>query len=260
MRPTLTANIGNLQDYIRSISSIPKFKPDAKKGGFPFITISRLTGAGGHSLAEAILKAMDSEGDHDLFGGWQILDQELCKKVVEDPKLKVSLESLLTEKFLKEMEDYLSQVMVGTSSQIAVFHKIAEIVRTCAGLGKVMIVGRAGSLLTKDLPLGTHVRLVAPHDSRVKTMMRQFNLTKDDAERQVHEQDHSRALLVKTYFSNKDINSPLLYDAVWNTDTVPIPSIAAFLVRLIKEKVESLKSFEPAMHVKLREFVQLYKL
>ncbi len=242
MNPYMTASLANLQDYIRTVATLRENRPE-KKREMPFITISRQAGAGGHTLAEEVIKEMAKHPNEPLFSGWQILDQELCSKALEDADLRVSLETLLTENFRSEMEDYLSQIISGSSPQMAVFHKTARIVRTFAGLGKVIIVGRAGSLLTRDLQTGIHVRLVASKESRVKRMMEEFNLSWEEARRQVKEQDLSRALLVRTYFNGKDIDDPALYDIVWNTDHVPFSSIASCLV----QKVEDMASHKKAL-------------
>ncbi len=230
------ADLNALNEFIKSASAPGSAGSSMNK--FPFITISRQTGAGGHSLAEAVLSEMKRKPS-PLFDGWRVLDQELCAGVLEDPKLKVPLDSLLKEKFVKEMEDYLSQMLSGTSPQIAVFHKTAKLIRAFAAAGKVIVVGRAGSLLTRNLPLGIHVRLVASLEARVNRMMRQFRLGRAEAEKQVKEQDASRALMVRSYFNGKDINDPLLYDAVWNTDSVSIPEIASVLARMVEEKARS---------------------
>ena len=252
MKPTYTVNVPHLQEYVQAISSLPKFSPEMKPGPFPFITISRQTGTGGHTLAETIVKEMEKQDHCALYQGWQILDQDLCKQVVDDPKLKVSMESLLTEKFRRGMDDSLAQIIIGTSPQIAVFHKIAKLIRTFAAVGKVVIVGRAGSLITQDIPSGIHVRLVASKHSRVLTMMRQFNLSKTEAEAQVQDQDNSRALLVRTYFNGRNINDPLLYDITLNTDTVPIPKIADVLLQWVKDKDQSLRTARVESREKLQ--------
>ncbi len=234
-----TPSFEHLNEYIRSISDIPKADSGLEQGVFPFITISRQAGAGGHTLAAAILKELDKKKDQDrLYRGWQILDQELCGKMMDDPQLKYPMQWLLTERFEREFVDYLSQIVAGTSPQIAVYHKIAKTIRTFVTLGKVIVVGRAGSFLTKDLPMGVHARLVASKSFRVQNMMRLFNLREGEAENAVQEQDASRALLVKTCFSKADIGDPLNYDMVWNTERVPIPAIASILVNLVGEKAE----------------------
>lgn len=242
MSPDLRSNIGNLHEYVRAVSGLPRLGPE-RKGAFPFVTISRQTGAGGHTLAEALVREMEATGS-PLLRGWQILDQELCRKILEDAKLKVTMEELLTEKFVHEIRNYVDQLFKDAASQIAVFHEMARIIRTFATLGKVIVVGRAGSLLTQDLPLGIHVRLVAPKEDRIATMMRQFHLTRQEAERQVREHDQSRARLIQSYFYGRDINDPLLYNLVVNTRMTPVQTIAPLLVEWVRRIAE--KAGHPA--------------
>ncbi len=226
----------HLQEYIRAVSGVESGPARLPGGPYPFITISRQTGSGGHSLAEAILHLMERQPDRKLFGGWQIFDQELCRKVLEDPNMKVPLEWLLAERFRGDTDDFLSQIFAGTTPQLAVFHRTAKLIHAFAGAGKVIVVGRAGAFLTRDLPSGIHVRLVAPRALRVQSMIRQFKLSDSEADRQVSEQDASRALLVRSCFNGKDIEDPLYYDSVWNTSRVSPTVIAGVLAGLVRQK------------------------
>jgi len=51
----------------------------------------------------------------------------------------------------------------------------------------------------------------------------------------IKEQDKGRSRLIKNFF-NRNIDDPLLYDTLWNTDTVCIEEIARLLVGMIKDK------------------------
>ena len=158
------------------------------------------------------------------------------------PFITISMQRLLTEKFEKELIDYMSQMIAKTSPQIAVYHKIFKIIRTFATAGKVIVVGRAGSFITKDLPLGIHACLAAPRPFRVQNMVRVFGMRQGEAEAAVQDQDAVRALLVKKCFLNKDIGDPLNYDMVWNTERVPIAAIASFLVQRVNRKAGETKT------------------
>ena len=61
---------------------------------YPFITISRQTGVGGHALADKMLEVFSEQEDVEVFGGWRIYDRALCDIVAEDPGFGGSLESL----------------------------------------------------------------------------------------------------------------------------------------------------------------------
>lgn len=212
-------------------------RSDLKNGHHPFVTISRQAGAGGHSLAEALLARMGKEPD-PLFRGWQVFDQELCRKVLEDPGLKVSMRSLLTEEYRTQVEDLLAGVIVGESPQGTVIKRTFETLRVLAAFGKVILVGRAGSCVTAGLPLGVHVRLVAPEPMRVRRMSDLLHQGPEDARKTVHKQDLDRARLVKDYFS-REIDDPLLYDVVWNAGRVPMETAASCIIALVRQRVSS---------------------
>ena len=207
---------------------------DLKKGQNPFVTISRQAGAGANTLANAILEQL-AEREEPLFQNWQRFNQELCKKIAEEPGLKVPLESLLQFEYRSEIEDMMEEIIGGNTPQDVINKKIFQWMRTLAAFGKVILVGRGGVCLTRHLPLGIHVRLIAPLSVRIKRMAALLGLTEKKAKEFVLEQDKSRAQLMKNYF-NKKIEDPLLYDAVWNTGAVPMDQIASAVVALIEKK------------------------
>jgi len=230
----LAASIAEFQQYLKA--KVAVHIETEHKNLYPFITISREAGAGGHLLAQAILKRMEKES-LPVYQGWHMLDQEICEAVLADPKMKTSLEPLLSERFNSELNDYLSQIIGGTSPQVAVYTKIFRLIMSLASVGKVVVVGRAGSFVTRLLPLGIHVRLVAEKEQRIQYMMRERDLPRDKAETTVAQLDQDRQRLVKTFF-NRNAADPLEYDAVINTSRVPLESAVDALIALVKQRFE----------------------
>ena len=229
--------IHKLVSFVDSLHYHEKNGPeiDPKKGCFPFVTISRQAGAGGNTLAAALEEKIQKLHVEPLFRGWQLCGQQLCQMVAQDPKLKDLVESLRRTEYHSHAEDIIAQLIYGGSSQDLVVKKMFHLMRTFALHGKVIFVGRGATLLTRDLPLGIHVRLEAPMESRVKRMMGALNLTEKKARETVDEKDKAKAELVKTFF-HKDIRDPLLYDVLWNTDRMPIDEIAKLLIEMIRDK------------------------
>ena len=229
--------IHKLASFVDSLHYHEKNGPeiDPKKGCFPFVTISRQAGAGGNTLAAALEEKIQKLHVEPLFRGWQLCGQQLCQMVAQDPKLKDLVESLRRTEYHSHAEDIIAQLIYGGSSQDLVVKKMFHLMRTFALHGKVIFVGRGATLLTRDLPLGIHVRLEAPMESRVKRMMGALNLTEKKARETVDEKDKAKAELVKTFF-HKDIRDPLLYDVLWNTDRMPIDEIAKLLIEMIRDK------------------------
>ncbi len=203
---------------------------------YPFVTISREAGAGGHTLAREILRKLEQVQPGDFSEGWEVFDHKLCALIAEDEKLGVSFDQLLTEEYRSEVGQVVQELIEQRAKQYALYTRVFEIVRMLATLGKCVIVGRAGMCVTADMPLGVHVRLVAPEPVRVKRMMKLLDVGEEEALRKMREQDRDRHRLVKDFFG-KNIDDPLLYDAVLNTDRLAIPEIAEVVARMVVQKM-----------------------
>ena len=205
--------------------------------GLPFIAISRQAGAGGHVTAYAAIGEMIKERHDVLFQGWHVFDREICDIVAKDPSLHASFDELLSERHRSSLNEFLEDIFSGDTRQYRQDKRTCKIVRLLATIGKVIIVGRAATFVTRDLPGGIHVRLIAPFEKRVKWMCKKLNVSHDQASRMIHKQDSDRRRMVKTYFS-ADIEDPMNYDAVWNTASVAPDEIGAMLLGLIKLRAE----------------------
>jgi len=162
--------------------------PPGRPAYHPFVTISRQTGAGGHTLAHVLFQEMKKEDD-PLFQGWQVFDRELCEKLLEDPQLHISMQSLLTEEYRSEIEDAICSLLGGETPRHVVVKKVFETIRTLATFGRVIIVGRAGMCVTKGMPDGLHLRLVASEATRIKRMMSWLQVDEAQARQTVYKQD-----------------------------------------------------------------------
>ncbi len=220
----------------RFLAAAAKMFPESKSSGasgVPFVTISRQAGAGGHVLARALLDRTLEARPKALFEGWSLFDERLAEMVAENPALKVSLRGLAEEEFASDIQDMVSSWIGGLSPQSVVVAHLFKVIRGLAQQGKVIIVGRAGACLTRTLPLGVHLRLMAPLDVRVRRVRAVLGSSEKEARRVVADRDRARAALVKTYF-HRDIDDPLLYDLVWNTDTVPVEVVASTTLRAVE--------------------------
>jgi hypothetical protein len=203
-------------------------------GEHPFITVSRQAGARGRSVARAILAEFEKHGGESLFRGWQSFDEELCRMIVADPEINVSFRELVTEDFRTRAEDFVS-VLLGKSFQDDVQQRISVTIRELALAGKSILIGRGGVAITRDLAPGIHIRVVAAREGRVRHMMESFDISGKEAARWVDEQDRARSRMMKSRFK-REIDDPLLYDAVWNTDFVPLDVIARWAVEMVRSR------------------------
>ena len=136
------------------------YAPDKSKPARyqPFVTISRQAGAGGHTLARTLLERFAEQEDKELFADWEMFDQKLVAMVADDPDLRVSVESLLGEHYHRVADDFFRQIFTATTHQDIVMDRMFRLVRILAEVGKAIIVGRAGSEVTRGLGPAVSVR------------------------------------------------------------------------------------------------------
>lgn len=198
----------------------------------PFITLSRQAGIGGHPLADTIVEVFSHHDDQDLFGGWRVFDRTICEMVAKDPRYRSSLDSLLEEEYRSKANDFFHQMVRSTVDQKLVMNRAFLAVRTVAGMGKTIIVGRGGSHVTRDLPQGIAIRVVAPEARRVRRIMETRGLDERDARAFMKKRDGDRARLLKVHF-DADINDPTGYDATFNGELMSFDEIAHAVVAMV---------------------------
>jgi hypothetical protein len=180
------------------------------------VTISRQAGAGGHTLAKTLLETFEQQPDQDLFGGWEMFDQKLVTMVADDPDLRVSVESLLGEEYHRTADDFFRQILTASTHQDIVADRIFRLVRLLAEVGKAIIVGRAGSEVTRG-------------------MMELHGHSEKKAQDAMDRHDSGRTRLLKKHF-RVNIDDPLMYDATWNTGAVPFGTIADCIVTTLRDR------------------------
>lgn len=228
-------------NHLKMIQQFLKEKRDFEdlpEYGFPFVTISRQAGAGGHLLSYVILtEFLKHKNSHPILEGWHVFDRELTEVVASDPLLQTDIEGLVSKRRLSQFNDFVESLLTGRSEQDTLQRTTFKVVRMLALIGKVILVGRGGSLVTADLPQGVHIRLVAPEAHRIVWMMKRFKMNRTDAHEAVLKQDADRRKLIKLFF-HRDIEDPLLYDMVWNTGKVSLDVVTRATIELIKLRAQ----------------------
>ncbi len=166
----------------------------------PFVTIARQAGAGGVRLAVRLAERLNAELPESGDFRWHAYDRDLVEAVANDHHLSTHLIDSLSQRDQGWLSQVLSALDFDRPGDLRVFRCTAATIRTLALAGRSILVGRGGVLMTRDLPRGVHVWLVAPHEQRVERLAKEQNLTPAKAAARVREIDHARQLFVKRYF------------------------------------------------------------
>lgn len=208
--------------------------------GLPFVTISRQAGAGGHTLARQILRCLEKRSSFAEAQDWDVFDQKLCALLAAHGDVGTSYESMVAEEYQSEIKQFVGDLLTGNARQFKLYKRIFEVVRLLTSVGKVVLVGRGGAFVSRDLPNGIHIRLVAGEKIRTKNMAKMLEVSQEEARKAMLAQDRSRARMVQDYFM-ADIADPIHYHAVFNTEHVPIPEVAEIVAGMVTDRIKALR-------------------
>jgi cytidylate kinase len=200
----------------------PADKPPAPvTTGMPWraVTISRQTGSGAHVVAEELANYLQAHSPKDACP-WTFFDRNLVEKVLEDHHLPERMARFLAEDRISEIEDTVDELFGLHPPSWTLVRQTAETILHMVELGKVIIIGRGAGVITRNLDYVFHVRLVGSLETRLKHVQEYYKMGKKEAQEFIHHEDRGRRRYLKKYF-NLEIDDPLLYHVVINTDLVP---------------------------------------
>jgi cytidylate kinase len=193
----------------------------------PVITIGRQFGAGGRTVGQMLARELKADLLED-----QLIDEvarrlELPKEEVEAAdeqpgsllsRLLIALGSASGEPMIPPEAAAWTPPNADPvfDTRLAVLQITQQVIKEAARSGNVVIVGRGAGYLLRDLEGALHVFLEASADVRVKTLMKRFGLSEEEARRRMKQTDENRTAYVKQVYGH-DRNLPGHYDLVLNT-------------------------------------------
>jgi len=184
------------------------------------VTISRQSGCGACFFAEELavcLQAVLPQGARR----WTVFDRDLVEAVLRDHHLPARLASFMPEDRVSQLNDIIEDLFSLHPPTETLVRRASETILRLAQLGNAIIVGRGANIITARLPGMLHVRLVGSVEHRVAHMREFDHLDRKEALRRMKREDGGRRRYLKRYFG-KDIDDPLLYHFVINTDWVSL--------------------------------------
>jgi cytidylate kinase len=208
----------------------------------PFVTLSRETAAGATTLGHELTPILNREfgTDHP----WVFLDRDLLTHALTQHQLPSRLADYLPEDRVSEIRAAIGELVGLHPSLWQLEQKVAESILQLAHVGHVVFAGRAAHLITRALPGGLHVRLVAPRDQRIARVARALGLSPEAAAAHVERTDEARRRFVRANF-DEDIADPHLYDLVLNTGRLSPAAAARVVATALRDRIESARSAAP---------------
>ncbi len=207
---------------------------EKKKEIFPCITISRQTGAGSFEVSERLINILDSKSK-ESEQKWTYFNKELIQKVIEDHNLPKIVSDYIAESKYSHINDAVYELLGVKPSDWTLIQTTTETVLQIGRMGKVIIVGRGGNIITSKLPNSFHIRLVAPLEKRIEHVKQVFGFNRDKAVEYINKEDKSRKQYLKSYFFH-DADDETLYHLVINTGLLSYDQAAQIIASAVINK------------------------
>jgi hypothetical protein len=178
----------------------------------PFITIAQQIGAESSSLPHRLAEVLNHRNVHATQ--WSHWDQELIAKVSTENQFPAELITSLETSGQSWVDSLLSGIS-GRPDEMIVFQCLKDVIRRLAAGGHVILVGHGSTFMTRDLPAGLRVRLIAPTNFRIKALAMRFNCPLDEASRRMRRLDKQRSAFFGRFWPGRPL-APDLFAAVLN--------------------------------------------
>lgn len=200
---------GKVRPIFAAIRTVPvpvhAGQPLAQPARPPFITISRQGGAGGKTLGHRLVERLNQIDPGEP--PWSAWDRELVEKIAADHHISKTLVESLQDISRTWLQEFLAGFSFASAeeSEVRIYRRVAATIRALAQVGRVVIVGQGGVYITRSMPGGIHLRLVAPEPYRIDFMMRNHNMTREAATTHVRETERNRNAFFKRYWPNESL-------------------------------------------------------
>ena len=171
-----------------------------------FVTISREGGAGGHTIGTHLVERLNELDPGEV--PWMLWDKNLVAKIAADRHIAQEAVESLEASSRTWMQEFISSLsLAGDATEAQIYKGVATTIRALAQKGRVVIVGRGGVYITRNMPGSIHLRLVAPLHYRIRFMAKQLNESIDAAAEHVHQLDRQRKAFFHRFWPQEILSS-----------------------------------------------------
>jgi cytidylate kinase len=201
----------------------------------PVITLSRLTGCDARQVAALLVDNLNRK-----YGTtrWRWMDKDIIYSIAEE----LNTDTQRVENFYKGIElSNISEMIMAFSggfvSDLRVKKAIKDVVLTMAKEGFIVLVGRGGVSIAREISDALHIRLLAPFYWRVRNVMKKKEMNEETAEKYVLDTDKKRFNLIEAFLDKKPLNIDYLFDATINRNSFSIQETTDLILSMYELKV-----------------------
>lgn len=179
------------------------------------ITISRQVGSLGTEIAQTLAK--------------QLHYNYLDKEGIEQGLTTCGLSLTDVEKFDEKSPPFWQSWQIQSRKFL---NAIRLLILEAAHRNHVVIVGRGGQILLRDMPGVLHVRIVAPFETRLQRMMAETGGDAKEVAQALRHGDRDSAGFIRFFF-DQDWERPDLYDLILNTRLLTVTEATTMIETMV---------------------------
>jgi len=206
----------------------------------PVITISRQLGSLGTEIAQRVAEELH----------YDYMDKDKIARALTD----YGIPGPEVDRFDEKKPPFWETLSIQRKRYL---HLIQALIYDFGGKGNVIIVGRGGQVLLKDLPGVLHVKIMAPFEVRVQRIMKQRGENEKQAVGSLRRSDRDSAGFIRAYF-DVDWEDQDLYDLVINTRKLSVEAGARIILGSIPAL--EIKEGEKKVQEKLADLALIQKV
>ena len=179
----------------------------------PVITISREVGCNGVKLARLIAARLNSKNPEF---SWKVISKEVFHESAKELKM----EPEQVRKSMQQSERFTFEEMLKAfydknyKSDLTIGKTMKRVILQIATDGHCIIVGRAGHIIARNIKQAVHIRLIAPLDYRINTIMQNNHLSNEEALNFINKVEKERMAFRKAILKQDPQNE--LFDITLN--------------------------------------------
>ncbi len=203
----------------------------------PVVTISRQYGCPAKQLAGNLVAALDQiEAENFTKQTWHWIGKEVLDESAKELNLNPKM---VQEVVHKDDLGLVNDIIMSLSHRhypgdIKIRKKIGEVIRAFAEQGHVIIVGRGGVSITRDIEKSLHIKLIAPLEWRINQVSKAHVISLEEAERKIRVIDKKREL-IREFFDGKKAEDTA-FDVIFNYATLEEEEIIATIIKMMEMK------------------------
>ena len=208
-----------------------------KKEPGPVVTISRQSGCSARRLTQKLVEELNKRTrNRPGATEWDYINKELLQKAARELNVKPSEIAYV---FKYQERNALGDIFASYANKYyksdrKIRKTIADVIRSISGTGNIIVVGRGGVVLTKDIMKSLHISLEAPLEWRSLMISERYDLSFTEAKKSVLEMDKKRQKFRESFEGrNTDYT---WFDVTFNRMSLTENEIIEAIIKMMETK------------------------